>query len=273
MAQDWASVLQHTIPIVQQAGAYILSEWGKVTQDHIQGKSDNSLVSYVDRNTEMLLVEKLSALLRESTFLTEEGTIENRESPLQWIIDPLDGTTNFLYGIPHFVVSVGLQVEGDLKVGVIFDPVRKETFTAFRGGGARLNGEIIRVSRTTELKDALLSAGLPCQGYEDMASFLRIQAYFMRHTQGLRRLGAAALDMAHLACGRFDGFFEYCIHPWDMAAGILLIEEAGGRVGDFQGKSDCLYSEEVLAATPALFPHIEKAIQEELQASGRLSGK
>jgi len=239
--------------IVQSVGEFIRGEVGRVGADRIEEKSIHSLVSYVDRTAEERLVEQLGALLPGSTFLTEEETVENAQGDLLWIIDPLDGTTNFLHQLPCFSISVALQQEGRTVLGIVYEINRSELFYAWEGGGAFLNGQPIHVSKTTSLNNALLATGFPYFDYELMESYLQSLTVFMRESQGVRRLGSAAVDLAYVACGRFDAFFEYSLHAWDVAAGAFIVREAGGLVSDFSGGDDYLYGGEILASNLGIY--------------------
>lgn len=223
----------------------------------------NQLVSYVDRKAEVILVEGLGKLVPNATFLTEEQTVENKQSELQWIIDPLDGTTNFLYNIPVFAVSVALQHAGKTVVGIVYEINRDECFYAWQGGGAWLNEQKIRVSETQTLAQAFVATGFSVDSFGRLSPHLKVVSHFIQHTRGVRRLGSAATDLAYVACGRFDLFFEYNLNPWDVAAGVLLVQEAGGVVTDFSGSDNYLYGKEMMAASGAVhalaLPVIQKA--------------
>lgn len=249
---------EKALPIVQSTGDFIRREVGKVSSEAIEEKSLNSLVSYVDKMAEQQLVIGLSQLLPNATFLTEEDTVANQESALQWIIDPLDGTTNFLHQLPCFAVSVGLRADDELVLGIVLEVNREECFYAWKGGGAFLNGRKISVSKTPALSEALLATGFPYHAHEHLPPFLKAFDHFTRHSRGLRRWGAAAVDLAFVACGRFDAFFEYGLSPWDIAAGALIVKEAGGVVTNFHGTDDYLFRGDVVAGTPA----VAKAVQE-----------
>jgi len=238
--------------VARRTGGYLIQELGRVRAAEVEEKALNSLVSYVDRQAEEQLVEALGQLLPEATFLTEEDTVQNRDSAVQWIIDPLDGTTNFLHSLPAFVVSLGLQLEGRLSLGVVYDPNREECFSAWTNGGAYLNHRPIAVSGAEDLSQSLLATGFPYYDYERMEAYIGVLRYFMQHSRGVRRFGSAALDLAYVACGRFDGFFEYSLKPWDVAAGALLVQEAGGRVTDFANGEGFLHGEELIAGSPAI---------------------
>lgn len=254
-------ICKQTITIVEQTGQFIYDQLGRVSDSQIMDKDHNSLVSYVDKTAEEQLVERLTSILPQATFITEEETVANEESDLVWIIDPLDGTTNFLHQIPVFSVSVGLQVEGVLKVGVIYEINRKETFYAWRGGGAYLNNRSIRVKSTKILGDTLIATGFPSRHFEYLDTYFSVMQSLMTSTRGLRRLGSAAVDLAYVACGRFDGFFEFGLNPWDIAGGIVIVEEAGGRISDFNGGNDFLFGKQLLASNGSVHEDLLKVIQ------------
>lgn len=249
------------LPILDEVGDFIRQELGKVSLQAIETKSINSLVSYVDETAETMLVEKLSALLPGSTFLTEEETVENRPSKQRWIIDPLDGTTNFLHGIPVFAISVALEVNGELVLGLVQEVNRRENFYAWKGGGSYLNGKKIQVSQEEQLSDCLMATGFPYYDFERSQDFLKVLGEFMQKTRGIRRLGAAAVDLAFVACGRFDGFFEYSLNTWDIAAGIVLVKEAGGQVSDFSLGEHYFSGSEIIASNGYVHEAIVKVTE------------
>jgi myo-inositol-1(or 4)-monophosphatase len=239
--------------IVQETAAFIRAETGQVQAGQIEEKFLNGLVSYVDRTAEEMLVERLHSLLPEAGFLTEEETVMQKDAEFQWIIDPLDGTTNFLYGLPHFSVSVGLKAGDDLVSGIVHHVPNDELFYAWQGGGAWCNGQRIAVSRRAELRQALISTGFPYHNFSRSDGWFSALHAFMAEGRGVRRFGSAALDLAWVAAGRFDVFFEYGLNAWDVAAGAVLVREAGGRIGDFSGGGDFLSKKEMLAGNAAVF--------------------
>lgn len=247
--KELAALCRKSCAIVEATAAFIRGELGRVADNQIEDKSLNSLVSYVDKTAEEQLVGQLAGLVPGSVFLTEEGTVEQGSGEYQWIIDPLDGTTNFLHQVPCFAVSVGLRRQDDLVLGIVYEVNRKECFHAWSGGGAFLNGKAIRVSQKAHLKDSLLATGFPYRDYGGMDNYLTALRQFMQKTRGLRRLGAAAVDLAYVACGRFDGFFEYGLSPWDVAGGAVLVKEAGGVVLDFGGGGGFLFGGEMVACS------------------------
>jgi len=242
--------------IVEKVGEFIREELGKVSNNEIEKKSYNSLVSYVDKTAEEKLVKGLQGILPGATFLTEEETISAEEGEYRWIIDPLDGTTNFLHQLPHFAISVALQHKDQMILGIVYDVTKQESFYAWKNGGAYLNGKKIQVSSTTDMKDALISTGFPYYDFGGLDACLSTLRTFMTESRGIRRYGAAALDLVYVAAGRYDAFYEYSLHPWDVAAGALIIQEAGGQVVDFKGGDDYLFGSEIIAGAPGTFDKV-----------------
>lgn len=240
--------LQQVIAVAKKAGAFMREEARGFTRQAVEHKGFNDLVSYVDKTSEKMIVEGLAGVLPEAGFLAEEGTGERSEGGLNWIIDPLDGTTNFVHGIPAFAVSIALHDGDNLLLGVVYEVMGDECFSALKGQGAWLNEQPMAVSPADKLSASLLATGFPYSEFDHMPQYLDVLTTFMRQTHGVRRIGSAAIDLAYTACGRFEGFFEYGLKPWDVAAGILLVQEAGGRVTDFKGGGDYLFGGEILAA-------------------------
>jgi len=229
------------------AGALILENWQKFKL--IEYKSAIDLVTEVDRSAEEKIVRILQRRFPDHSILAEEETAISGSSPdYRWIIDPLDGTTNFTHGYPQVSVSVGLERQGDLVLGVVFDPLRQELFKGAKGSGAFLNEAPIRTSKTAELDKALLATGFPYDRRERADFYLAFFKAFMVRCQGIRRAGSAALDLCYLACGRIDGFWELKLHPWDTAAASLIVREAGGMVSDFNGDEFSIWGEETLGS-------------------------
>ncbi len=257
---DHTLLTEQILPIVRDAGLFIRSQFGKVTASDIETKSRNSLVSYVDKEAERMLVAGLGALIPGSTFITEEGTVAQGASEWTWIIDPLDGTTNFLQQIPMYSVSVGLRHGDVLVVGVVYSVEQDEMFWAVKGGGAWLNGQPIRVSGQDDVQSAVVATGFPYASRDLLPRLTSIFGYFLQHAQGIRRLGSAAIDLAYVACGRFDVYYETTLNPWDIAGGILIVEEAGGIVTDFSGERAMLDNGQVIAATPGIHQAVAEHI-------------
>lgn len=220
----------------------------------------NDFVSYVDKGAEKLLVERLAAILPEAGFITEEGTSAKVGARYCWVIDPLDGTTNFLHGFYPYAVSIGLMDNNDVIAGVVHEVGKNETFTAWKDGGAWLNGKPAHVSNVTTLADSLIATGLPYSDFHRLGQYMESLTYLCRHSLGIRRLGSAATDLAYVACGRFEGFYEYGLHRWDIAAGILLVREAGGQVSDFSANENNLSGDEIVASSSNVFSEFLESV-------------
>lgn len=246
------AVKEDLINICKKAGNYMLHENARFTAGNIEYKGKNNLVSYVDKETEKLLVKELTKLVPGAGFITEEETIKTEKKPLNWVIDPIDGTTNFLHRLPIFSISIALIDKDDqVMLGVIYDPSRNECFHTSMEEPSKRNDEIIHVSSTVDLGETLLATGFPYAEFEQMEPYLNIIHHFMRSTHGLRRMGSAAIDLAYVAAGIFDGFFEYNLKPWDVAAGVLLVKNAGGMVTDFSNGDDYIFGHQIIAAGKA----------------------
>ncbi len=238
--------------IIEETARFIYDNLGKVHHNTVLEKSKNNFVSYVDQMAEKQLVEKLNLLLPESVFLTEEKTVDTKTGEYRWIIDPIDGTTNFLHGLPYFAISVALQHCEDIVLGIVYEVSRQECFYAWQNGGAYLNGEAIQVSQTPNLNNSLIVTGFPDGDYRKVKKYLRAYEYFLCNTRSIRRYGAAAVDLAFIACGRFDGYFQHGLNAWDIAAGALIVKEAGGMVTDFRGGTNFIFGGEIIASNPVL---------------------
>lgn len=242
--------------VVLDASEFIQKEAAGFSVDKIEYKDINNLVSYVDKEAERILVKGLATLVPEAGFITEEGTTGTNPDydALNWIIDPLDGTTNFIHGLPVYCVSVGLARGKEPLSGVIHEPNRDELFYGWKDGGAWCNGKRLRVSSVEKLSESLLATGFPYYRFDGHDRYMKVLEVLMQRTHGLRRLGAAAVDLAYVAAGRFEGFYEYNLNSWDMAAGVLLVKEAGGTVTDFNGSDEYLFGGDIIACSR---PHKE----------------
>ena len=241
-------MLNFAIQTARDAGAILVDRLGRA---QVSNKGDIDLVTEADVASEQLIIERIRSHYPRHAILAEESgaseELNTGKSEWKWIIDPLDGTTNYAHGYPCFCVSIGLEREGVIEIGVIYDPTRDELFAAERGQGATLNGRRMRVSDVADLNQAMLCTGFP-YNVRERPNFARDFANFTMAAQAVRRDGSAAIDLAYLACGRFDGFWEDGLKPWDVAAGILLIEEAGGQITDFNGGPVDIYAARVLAS-------------------------
>ncbi len=250
----------------KEAGQFIRNERKVFNSNTVEEKSFNQLVSYVDKTAEEMLVKGLGLIFPEAGFITEEATIATEQKEWMWVIDPLDGTTNFIHDLPVYSVSIGLIQNKKPMLGVVYEINHDELFYAWKDGGAFLNGSKISVKQNVALQKSLLATGFPYYDFKIMDQYLQALKHLMTHTQGMRRMGSAAVDLAYTACGRFDGFFEYGLSPWDVAGGICLIEEAGGIVTDFQGGDDVLFGRAILGSSKALYPEFSKVIKESFGA-------
>jgi myo-inositol-1(or 4)-monophosphatase len=251
-----AELMPEVLRISRQAGDFIRTQVGLVQSGDIIEKDRNSLVSYVDKTAEKMLVEGLSTLVPGAGFVTEEDTIVNTRAEYTWVIDPLDGTTNFLQEIPVFSVSVALAHHSEPVLGCVIDIMQRQAFYAWRGGGAWLDEKSIRTSHKSELSEAIIATGFPYYAPDNMARLTDIFMHFITHARGVRRLGSAALDLAYTACGRFDAFYETTLNSWDIAAGVILIREAGGIVTDFSGGDKFVSTAQLVASNGFLHEKI-----------------
>ena len=246
----------------RKAGRRLIRDFGELENLQVSMKGPADFVSSADHRTEKILIEELSRARPGYSFLVEEsGLIEGPDKTHRFIIDPLDGTTNFLHSIPHFAISIALEREGQLVSGVVFNPVTDEMFTAEKSHGAYLNEKRLRVAARKTLPESLIATGIPFLGKEGHERSLKELEAVMGATSGVRRFGAAALDLAYVAAGRFDGFWERGLKAWDMAAGILLVREAGGFVSDLDAGARALEAGHILAANETLHPQLLKLLK------------
>lgn len=231
----------------RSAGKMIKEESKIFSMKDVESKGIHDYVSYVDKRSEVMLVKALEILLPEAGFFAEENTRTNRAERYNWIIDPLDGTTNFIHGVPVFSISIALLDYNEVVLGVVYEINLDECFYASKGSRAFLNGLEIRVSNSKTLNNSLLATGFPYYDYSRIEPYMNMFRYFIENTHGIRRLGSAAADLAYVACGRFEGFYEYGLHPWDVAAGALIVKQAGGKVTDFIGNENYIFGAEIVA--------------------------
>lgn len=257
---DLKLLTQQVEELSRDVAAFILAEAKDFSSDKVESKSFNNLVSYVDKTAEERFVKGLSTILPEAGFIAEEGSGQPKEG-LNWIIDPLDGTTNFIHGIPCYCTSVALIDDTELLCGVVHEVNQAESFSAFKNGGAFLNGKPIQVSEKSTLSESLLATGFPYDDFEREKEYMQLLNDLMHASRGLRRLGSAAADLAYVACGRFEAFYEYGLNPWDVAAGILIVQEAGGSVSDFSGGNNHIFGEEIIASNGKVHADILSRIE------------
>ncbi len=252
-------MLNIAVAAARAAGSIIVRYLDRVDTLDVSTKHMNEFVTQVDRESEAIIIADIRKAYPNHAILAEESGAAG-ESEYRWIIDPLDGTTNYLHGFPQFCVSIALEHRGRLDQGVVFDPLRQELFIASRGGGARLDDRRIRVSKQTSLEGSLLGTGFPFRGTYDLDTYLETLRTLVPRSAGVRRAGAAALDLAYVAAGRLDGFWEFGLEPWDMAAGVLLIREAGGLVTDADGDEHYMDSGNIVTGTPKVLRELVKVI-------------
>jgi myo-inositol-1(or 4)-monophosphatase len=250
--------------ITNEVAAFIRTEAPKLTDAGVSAKSANNLVTHVDHTAEDRIVEALEKLLPDAGFIAEEGS-GTRASELNWVIDPLDGTTNFVHGVPCYCISIALLRGTEPLLGVVHEVTRNEQFTAWQGGGAHLNGEPIRVSARKDLQESLLATGFPYDDFGYETEYMDLLRELMHRTRGIRRLGSAAADLAYVACGRFEAFYEYGLNSWDVAAGVLLVREAGGKVSGFRPSKDPVFDEEIVASNSAIHDELLEVIERNWQ--------
>jgi len=256
-------MLNIAIRAARAAGDYIARQINNIPNLTVESKSPNDFVTQVDRQAEARIIETLLKAYPDHSILAEESGAQG-DSEYQWIIDPLDGTTNFLHGFPHFAVSIALSVKGKLQQGVIYDPLKQELFTASRGDGATLNNRRIRVSKQPNSDGALLGTGFPFREKQHFPAYQAMFNDFFASATDIRRAGSAALDLAYVAAGRLDGFWEIGLKPWDMAAGALIIREAGGLIGDFAGNERYMETGNIVGANPKLFADMVRRLRPHL---------
>jgi myo-inositol-1(or 4)-monophosphatase len=218
-----------------------------------ESKGKNDFVTQFDKESEARIVKALELLLPEAGFIAEENTSQKQGVRFTWIIDPIDGTTNFIHGLSPYCISIALMENKEIVSGVIYEAGLDECFTAWKGGPAQCNGNNIKVTDCAKVADSLIATGFPYSNFSKMEPFIQSLQYFMENCHGMRRLGSAAADLAYVACGRFDAFYEYDLKPWDVAAGAFLVQQAGGRVCDFKGGDNYLFGREMIAGNSALF--------------------
>ena len=257
VSNSYKSLCFDAMEVVKTAASYIREKHESREALNIEAKGRHNFVTEVDKQAEEILVSGLSGIIPDAGFITEEGTSSKKGDTFHWVIDPVDGTTNFIHGVFPFAISVGLTEHEEVVAGILYEFGLDEYFYAWKGGGAWLNGKPIRVSNVSTIEQSLIATGFPYTDFRYLSEFLESIRYFMQNSHGLRRLGSAATDIAYVACGRYDGFYEYGLSPWDIAAGILLVKEAGGDVSDFTGQNNPLFQEAIICSNG----HIHREFQ------------
>jgi myo-inositol-1(or 4)-monophosphatase len=255
-------ITEQVCEVSKQTAEFIHGEVDKLRVSDIETKSIHNFVTYVDKASEERLVKGLSKIIPGTGFIAEESP-EMEMKELNWVIDPLDGTTNFIHGVPVYSISIALMEKKEILLGVILEINQKECFYTWKGSPSWLNGRQISVSKTNRLSDSLLATGFPYYDYSRLGPYLNLFRFLLEHSHGIRRLGSAAADLAYVACGRVEGFYEYGLSPWDVAAGTILVKNAGGKVTDFGAGENFIFGKEIVATNSAIFEEFMKVLKEQ----------
>jgi len=259
---DYEKICNEAITLIKEVGIYV-HEFSSTTKN-IMVKGKNDFVTEIDKSSEQKLVNGLLDILPEAGFIAEENTSNKRGETFNWIIDPIDGTTNFIHGLFPHAISVALMENEEIVIGIVYEIGLSECFYSWKGGKTYCNNEVISVSSSHEISNSLIATGFPYYDYSRINQFQDTLEYFMRNSHGIRRLGSAATDLAYIAAGRFDAFYEYCLKPWDVAAGSFLVTQAGGKVSDFKGGNNYLFGQEIIASNNAVFNEFSNIISSKM---------
>lgn len=259
---NWEEINKQAREIVLETGDFIRNEMKRFSMETVEQKGKHEYVSYVDKTSEERLINALHKVLPKAGFIAEEGTATKRGEQYNWIIDPLDGTTNYIHGLPPFSISVGLTDGDEIINGVVYEIIADECFYAWKNSKAYLNGKVIHVSKTKTVNESLIATGFPYRDFSKMDEFMESMQFFMKNSHGLRRCGSAAVDLAYVACGRYDAFYEYSLYAWDVAAGAIIVKQAGGKIADFKGGENWLHGQEIIAANSNVFNEFTNQIKQ-----------
>jgi myo-inositol-1(or 4)-monophosphatase len=263
---DVERICYYTAELVKNTGLFIARERENFSMESVQSKGEHDFVTYVDKSSEERLVEGLKNILPGAGFITEEGTNTQKGKLFNWVIDPLDGTTNFIHGAPPYAISVALMEGSQVILGIVYEITSSEMFYSYQGAPAFLNGKNIQVSSVKKVTDSLIATGFPYTKFERIDAFLQSLEYFFIHSHGVRRLGSAATDLAYVACGRYDTFYEYNLNSWDVAAGAFIVQQAGGKVSDFKAGENYIFGNEIIAANAILFSEFRQLVGDFMNA-------
>ncbi len=258
---DYQKLCTKVCELAQHTGEYLRTERMRIREMHIETKGVHDYVTQFDKESEYKIIEQLRILLPEAGYIAEENTSRERGEHYHWIIDPLDGTTNYIHGFPITAVSIALKEDDEIVLGVVYEIWNNECFYAYKGSKAYLNRHEIHVSKTETLNTSLLATGFPFTDFSRLPQFMEYLKWSMQNTRGLRRLGSAATDLAYVACGRIDGFYEYNLKPYDVAAGAFIVQQAGGTNADFSGNNNWLFGGEIVSCGNNLYPEFIKSIR------------
>jgi myo-inositol-1(or 4)-monophosphatase len=257
---DLRKLCNDVMEVTGEVARYISKEREAFTMKDIEIKGKHNFVTHVDKGSEERLVSQLKKILPSSGFIAEEGTSNEKGEIYNWVIDPIDGTTNFIHGAPPYAISIALMQGTEVVLGVIYEISSSECFSGFLGSDVLLNGRKVQVSDTKSVADSLIATGFPYANYGRLDQFMKTMDYFFYNSHGVRRLGSAATDLAYVACGRYDAFYEYNLNPWDVAAGAFLVELAGGKASDFNGGNNYLFGKEIVASNGLIFNEFQKTV-------------
>ena len=262
---NYQQLCEEVTILAKHVGTWLYSERQRLTAVKTETKGVHDYVTQFDKLSEQTIVARLRELVPEAGFITEEKTATQLAEQYNWIVDPLDGTTNFIHGLPPTAISIALKEHDEMVIGVVYEIGRDECFYAYKNGQAYMNGYPIHVSTAPNLDSSLLATGFPYSDFSRLPEFMRYMEWSMQHTHGLRRLGSAATDLVYTACGRCDGYFEYGMKPYDVAAGAFIVMQAGGTVSDFSGGDHWLFGSEIVASGPTLFPELQQSVMKFLK--------
>nr|WP_321452914.1 inositol monophosphatase family protein [uncultured Carboxylicivirga sp.] len=256
---NYKSICESVCDIARSTGLFIKEERQKANLN-IEVKGSNDFVTHIDKASERRIVDGLKKVLPDAGFIAEEGTEDVRGEKFNWIIDPIDGTTNFIHGLSPFAISIALMEDDKIVIGCVYEVGLDECFYSWKGGEAYLNGSVIEVSKAKTVADSLVATGFPYSNFSRMEGFKQSLDYFMKNSHGLRRLGSAATDLVYVACGRFESFYEYDLKPWDVAAGAFIVQQAGGKVCDFSKEDNYIFGHEIIASNAATHNEFSEAV-------------
>ena len=257
---DYKNICEQVVELARQTAQLITEKRKNMSAEDITAKGKNDFVTVFDKMAESKLVNGLSKLIPESGLIAEEGTSTKTGEVYNWIIDPIDGTTNFMHGAAPYSISIALQENNELVIGVVLEMFSNECFYSWKGGEVYVNGEPTAASGCRKMADALIATGFPYSAFDRIDNFMKSLLFFMEESHGVRRLGSAAMDLAYVAVGRYDAFYEYNLNAWDVAAGAFLIQQNGGKVSDFKGGKNYLFGKEMVAAAPGVYSEFVAAV-------------
>lgn len=260
----YEEIIKQVVDLTKEIGIYLRNEQQKINSDIIEKKGQHDFVTYVDKTAEQKIVKQLKLILPEAGFIVEENSEKRVDKDLMWIVDPLDGTTNYIHGMSPFAISIGLMENQKMVGGVVYEVGLDECFYAWKSSSAFLNGKPINVSPTKTIEDSLIATGFPYYDYSRLQEFMESLSYFIQKSHGVRRLGTAATDLIYVACGRLEAFYEYGLSPWDVAAGAFIVQQAGGIVSDYEGKDNYIFGKEIIASNKNIYPQFLKVIKDKM---------